>query len=51
MFDYFFTTKRNEGTGLGLALSYQIVQAHEGHLDADNSPEGGAVFTLKLPLA
>jgi|GEM_PF-1812515 len=51
MFDYFFTTKRNEGTGLGLALSYQIVQAHDGHIEAGNSPEGGAVFTVKLPLA
>jgi two-component system OmpR family sensor kinase len=39
------------GFGLGLALSQAIVDAHGGRLDAANRPEGGAVFTLRLPCA
>ena len=51
IFDYFYTTKRNAGTGLGMALSYQIVKAHDGEIIADNSEEGGALITVKLPLS
>ncbi len=51
VFDYFFTTKRNAGTGLGLALSYQIINSHGGSITAANSKDGGAVFTVTLPLA
>ena len=39
------------GVGLGLALSQAIVQAHGGRLDAANRPEGGAIFTIRLPMA
>lgn len=43
---------RNEGgTGLGLSISRKIAQAHGGDIYAANHPEGGAVFTLKLPKA
>lgn len=48
IFDPFFTT--TGGTGLGLSVSYGIVQAHGGHLAARNAEGGGAVFTLRLPM-
>jgi two-component system sensor histidine kinase BaeS len=38
------------GTGLGLAIARQLVEAHGGRLEAANHPQGGAVFTLSLPV-
>jgi signal transduction histidine kinase len=52
IFDPFFTTKPvGEGTGLGLSISYQIIKKHGGDIRADSPPDGGAVFTVRLPLA
>jgi signal transduction histidine kinase len=48
IFDAFVTTKEN-GTGIGLAVSRSIVEAHGGQLWAENNPEGGARFCLCLP--
>ena len=44
----FFTTKPT-GHGIGLALAHRIITEHGGTLTAANAPEGGAVFTIKLP--
>ncbi len=50
VFDPFFTTKPSgEGTGLGLAISHEIAHEHNGSIDADNHPEGGAIFVITLP--
>ncbi|MCW8891667.1 MAG: ATP-binding protein [Sedimenticola sp.] len=52
IFDPFFTTKSEDrGLGLGLSISYRIVEMMHGTLSASNQKSGGAVFTLKLDLA
>jgi two-component system sensor histidine kinase HupT/HoxJ len=50
IFDPFFTTKRpDEGSGLGLSLSFDLVRQHGGTLEARNCADGGACFELWLP--
>lgn len=51
LFDPFFTTKPvGTGTGLGLSISYGIVKKHGGRIEAANAADGGAVFTVVLPV-
>ncbi len=50
LFDPFFTTKEEgKGAGLGLAVSYAIVQEHGGRITAHNRSTGGAEFLVTLP--
>ncbi|EPJ7085859.1 two-component system sensor histidine kinase AtoS [Citrobacter amalonaticus] len=49
IFDPFFTTKAS-GTGLGLALSQRIINAHQGDIRVASIPGCGATFTLILPV-
>jgi signal transduction histidine kinase len=52
VFDPFFTTKPvGKGTGLGLSICYGIVQEHGGTICCRNRGEGGATFTVEMPLA
>ncbi|WP_426753577.1 ATP-binding protein [Myxococcus sp. Y35] len=50
LFEPFFTTKEG-GTGLGLAVSQQILQAHGGSLSCQSIPGQGTAFVLRLPRA
>jgi Histidine kinase-, DNA gyrase B-, and HSP90-like ATPase/Response regulator receiver domain len=52
IFDPFYTTKPvGAGTGIGLAVSRGIAEAHGGSLGLADAPEGGACFVLRLPRA
>jgi len=51
LFDPFFTTQSGgEGTGLGLYLVEEIINEHSGCIAVDNRPDGGARFSIWLPL-
>ncbi len=53
VFDRFYKAdtarSRSEGSGLGLAIAWENARLHHGTLAAANRPDGGAVFTLRLP--
>lgn len=52
IFDPFFTTKaEGVGTGLGLCIVLSIVREHGGSMNVQNAAQGGAVFTVELPVA
>jgi signal transduction histidine kinase len=38
------------GMGVGLSICHGIIEDHQGTITAQNSPQGGAVFTIGLPL-
>jgi PAS domain S-box-containing protein len=48
IFDPYFTTKR-EGSGLGLAVCFNVIRQHGGHLGVRSTPGCGATFTFHLP--
>jgi two-component system NtrC family sensor kinase len=56
IYDPFFTTKttpaegQNRGTGLGLSVSYGIIQEHAGNIRVESRPGEGTIFTLDFPL-
>jgi signal transduction histidine kinase len=51
VFEPFFTTKGTQGTGLGLAMVYGVVQRNAGRVTLDSAPGQGACFTLWFPAA
>jgi signal transduction histidine kinase len=50
LFDPFFSTKER-GTGLGLALTHQIVKDHGGDISVESAPGSGATFIVSFPQA
>ena len=50
IFDLYFTTKR-DGSGIGLAMTYRILQLHHGQLDVESTVGEGSTFILSLPAA
>ncbi|HJT65990.1 MAG TPA: ATP-binding protein [Pyrinomonadaceae bacterium] len=52
IYDPFYTTKGvGQGTGLGLAVTYGIVQEHAGRISVDSTPSHGTTFRITLPAA
>ncbi len=49
IFDLYFTTKR-DGSGIGLAMTYRIIQLHNGSIDVQSTANKGSTFILRLPL-
>ena len=50
IFEPFFSTKGEAGSGLGLAMAYSIVRRHGGDITVDSTPGRGATFTITLPV-
>ncbi len=51
LFDPFYTNKKCMGVGIGLSVSFGIIEEHHGTIEAENLLQGGAVFTIKLPVS
>jgi PAS domain S-box-containing protein len=50
IFEPFFTTKAEKGTGLGLWVSFGIIQSHNGHISVKSRADHGVTFTISLPV-
>ena len=51
IFDPFYTSKKTMGMGVGLSICHGIIEDHRGVITAENNPDGGAIFTITLPVA
>jgi len=51
IFDPFYTTKEvGRGTGLGLSVTYGIIEKHGGHIEAHSQKGKGTLFTITMPI-
>lgn len=51
IFDMYFTTKGDRGSGMGLALAREVVHLHDGEIELESEPGAGSTFTIVLPPA
>ena len=51
IFRLYFTTRKKEGSGIGLAMTFRIVQLHDGTIDFTSEPGKGTTFLIRLPIA
>jgi two-component system, cell cycle sensor histidine kinase and response regulator CckA len=51
IFEPFYSTKGEAGSGLGLSMAYSIVRRHSGEIHVDSEPGAGTTFTLAFPIA
>ncbi len=50
MFDPFFTTRRPEGTGLGMSVSYGVIKRHNGKIEVESEEGKGTTFNMSIPI-
>ncbi len=50
VFEPFFSTKKEKGTGIGLSVSYKIIQSHNGRIEVESQEGKGSTFTVILPI-
>jgi len=50
IFNLYFTTKKS-GSGIGLAMTYRVMQLHNGSVEFESREKQGTIFRLRLPLA
>ena len=50
IFEPYYTTSERQGLGLGLSISHRIIEAMQGKISVANAIEGGAIFTISLPI-
>lgn len=51
IFNLFFSTKGEKGSGIGLAVTRKIIEGHGGHILVESEPDKGTKFTIQLPAA
>ncbi len=49
IFEPFFSTKKEKGTGIGLSVSYKIIQSHNGRIEVESQEGKGSTFTVVIP--
>ncbi len=50
VFEPFYTTKREKGSGLGMSMSYGIIERHDGGIEVESEEGKGTTFTIRLPI-
>ncbi len=51
VFDPFYSTRKPQGTGLGMSIAYSIIKRHGGNIEVESEVGKGATFTLSIPIS